>query len=186
MKAILDPPGVTERRIGRLFGLELSFVPSALAGWAFLWVFFGLLGRLIFHRGVLVSIAGGAVLVALHILSEILHNVGHAVAARRTGYPMTGLRMWGIFGTSVYPEDEGQLPARVHIRRAVGGPVGSATAAAATGVMAAATAVVLPRFTWIPLLFFLDNLLVFFLGNFVPVGFNDASTFLHWRKRRES
>lgn len=175
---------VREVRLGRLFGLDLSFVPSAPAGWACLWILFGILGAYVFHRGALAAIAGGALLTLLHVLSEILHNVGHAAAARRTGYPMTGLRMWGIFGTSVYPPDEGDLPGEIHIRRAMGGPIGSAVVAAGAGLLAALSAWLLPRFAWIPLVFFLDNLLVFSLGNFVPAGFNDASTYLKWRGRK--
>ncbi len=177
---------VREIRVGRALGLDLSFVPSAVVGYLVLWVAFGLVGILVFHRSLLAAVTGGALLSALHALSELLHNVGHATAARRTGHPMTGLRYWGIFGTSVYPADEGRLPAGVHLRRAVGGPIGSLVTAVAAGLLTLGVYLVSSRLAWIPLIFFLDNLLVFVLGNFVPVGFNDASTVIRWMGQRRA
>ena len=65
--------------------------------------------------------AGMAVLMGLAALivdwfSEFVHQLGHAVAARRTGHPMSGIRFWGLLSTALYPADEPALPADVHIR----------------------------------------------------------------------
>ena len=54
-------------------------------------------------------------------LSEWVHQWGHARAARRVGYPMTGMHFHSLFSSSLYPPDEPELPARTHIRRALGG-----------------------------------------------------------------
>jgi len=53
--------------------------------------------------------------------SEWLHQWGHARAARQTGYPMTGMHFFFGFAASQYPPDEPELPARVHLHRALGG-----------------------------------------------------------------
>jgi hypothetical protein len=38
--------------------------------------------------------------------------------------------------------------------------------------------------TWVAALVLLDNLLVFTLGAFLPLGFTDGSTILRWWRRR--
>ena len=53
--------------------------------------------------------------------SDWLHQWGHARAARRAGYPMTGIHYHSLFSASQYPADEPPLPARTHIQRALGG-----------------------------------------------------------------
>ena len=146
-------------------------------------LFFAGVGRYVFNQGVISSVAGGVALTFLHWVCEVVHNLGHSTAARGTGHPMTGTRLgfWLVLGTSLYPPDEPPLPASIHIRRALGGPAGSAALTVVIGVLAlllANTAI-----AWI-LLWFLDNLLVFTIGAFVPVGFNDASTLIYWMRRR--
>ena len=70
-------------------------------------------------------VIGAVMAVVLHWASEFVHQLGHAWAARRVGYPMTGIRFWGVLSTSLYPSDELPLPAALHIRRALGGPMAS-------------------------------------------------------------
>lgn len=56
-----------------------------------------------------------------HEIAQLVHQLGHALAAQATGYPMTGVRYeWG-FSYSEYPPDEPPLPDRVHIQRSLGG-----------------------------------------------------------------
>lgn len=50
----------------------------------------------------------------------------HALAARSTGFPMTGIRYEQAFAYSEYPPDEPTLPDSVHIRRSFGGIAGTA------------------------------------------------------------
>jgi hypothetical protein len=68
------------------------------------------------------ALGAGALATFLYVISEWLHQMGHARAARATGYPMRGLR-YVFAGLSVceYPPDEPELPAALHIRRALGG-----------------------------------------------------------------
>lgn len=65
--------------------------------------------------------AAGALSVLVMFVSECLHQFGHALAARRTGYPMTGVHFSSFLAASLYPPDEPELPAALHIQRALGG-----------------------------------------------------------------
>jgi len=165
--------------LGRVAGLRLDAMPSAIVGSALLWVLLSGCGVLL-GVPVAAALVGGLIAVLLHWSSEIVHHLGHAWAARKTGHPMTGIRFWWVLGMSRYPPDEGTLPARVHIRRALGGP----TASLFVTLLAAVVAVVARPFggaiSLVALFFLLDNLLVFSLGAFLPLGFTDGSTLLYW------
>ena len=163
-------------------GLDVLAGPSAVAGTLLLAVLFAALGRYVFHHGIANALLGGLVLALLHWVSEVVHNLGHGAAARRTGFPMMGTRLGLllVLGSSLYPPDEPELPASVHIRRALGGPVGSAVLTVVIGV--AAVLLAQASFGWVALVWFLDNLLIFTLGAFVPVGFSDGSTLIHWMR----
>ncbi|MCA9915306.1 MAG: hypothetical protein KC496_18260, partial [Anaerolineae bacterium] len=60
---------------------------------------------------------------AFHFVLQAIHLIGHAVAASTTGYQMS--RMWFLyaFAMTLYPRDEPTIPARLHIRRSLGGPI---------------------------------------------------------------
>jgi hypothetical protein len=61
-----------------------------------------------------------------HQIAQFIHQLGHALAARATGYPMTGMRYEWVFTYSEYPQDEPPLPEKIHIQRSLGG-VGGVT-----------------------------------------------------------
>ena len=67
------------------------------------------------------ALLAGALSAAMMFVSEWLHQMGHALAARRVGYPMIGIQFHSPLSTSVYPADEPRLPPQTHIRRALGG-----------------------------------------------------------------
>ncbi len=115
----------TEIRLGRCYGQAWTTRSSAFAGTAALWAILAIAAATLLKTTWAEAIALGLAAALLHWLSETWHQLGHAWAARRTGHPMTGVRFWGVLSTSVYPADEGQLPARVHVRRALGGPTAS-------------------------------------------------------------
>lgn len=73
------------------------------------------------------ALIGALVGVVLYWALVTAHHLGHAWAAARTGYPMTGIEFGrlGLLARSIYPDDEPKLPPRVHIRRALGGPIAS-------------------------------------------------------------
>jgi Zn-dependent protease len=173
---------------GRVMGMEIALAPGFYVATVVLLGLFLVIGIAIFHRSPRNALVGAVLLVLLHWVSETWHNFGHFTAARRTGFPMQGVRLGTallVFGTSIYPEDEQELPAAVHIRRALGGPIGSAIlallAALALGLLVAAGSSLL----WVGVVFTLENLLVFVVANFLPFGFNDGSTMLHWLRQKQ-
>ncbi|HEV3232963.1 MAG TPA: hypothetical protein VG329_00260 [Candidatus Dormibacteraeota bacterium] len=177
-------PEGQEFHLGRVRDLDISMSALGIGGTLFNIVLFTLLGRVLFKRPAKRALAGGVTLALIHWSLELWHNLGHDVAARMTGHPMSGIRFgaYGVLGTGLYPDDEGELPPRVHITRALGGPIGSAAMSVGTGLLALVAAPF--SFSWIPLVAFLDNLLVFTIGAWIPLGFNDVSTILYWMRRR--
>jgi hypothetical protein len=163
--------------LGRVAGLRLSASPSAMIGSLILWALLGAVGLLLLKlpvvEVVLLSLAG----TLLHWISDVIHQLGHSWAARQTGHPMVGIRLWWLLTSSVYPPDEPQLPRSVHTRRALGGPITSLL----VGVVSSLLLLLIPTGTgpwWLALFFCLDNLLVLGLGAFLPLGFTDGSTLL--------
>lgn len=170
-----------ETRLGKIGYLTLSFMPSAIVGMITLWIVLGLVAIGPLQISLVKGIVGGLAAAIIHLLSDTAHQLGHAWAAQRVGHPMSGIRYWGVLSASVYPPDEGQLPARIHIRRALGGPIVSLL----LSIVAGTIVLLIPtRGTlWLlALFFFLDNLLVFTIGALMPLGFTDGSTLLYWMR----
>jgi hypothetical protein len=175
-----------EFKLFRLMGLDISATPSAIVGTLVLWLVLSAIGYWLIGLTPGNAVLGGLAAALLHQLASLWHQLGHAVAARNTGHPMTGIRFGflGILSTSVYPPDEGELAPAIHIRRAWGGPLGSL-------VMSIIAAIIFLLVNtgrsggtvwWLALFFFLDNFVLFTLEVFLPLGFNDASTLQRWRQ----
>ena len=124
--------------------------------------------------------------ITAHWFSEFWHHFGHWLAGKAAGYPMNGLLMVYVLAVGRYPQDEPELPARIHIQRALGGPLASLLLTLAAGALlgrlwpGGGVAAYLAAFA------FLDNLLVFTLGALLPLGFTDGSTLLHWWPRHNA
>lgn len=171
--------------LGRLDGLTIQARRSVLPALLILWIVLAIMAN-----GLLKLPLAGAVLASLaavfgYYILGLVHQLGHAWAARRAGYPMEGIRFWGVLSTSYYPADEGNLPARIHIRRALGGPFFSLLA-----FLLLFAAVLLLRGStgaarWVAIFLCLSDLLVFLFGALIPLGFTDGSTLLHWLPERE-
>ena len=174
-----------ERSLGTLAGLRLTAIPTAILGSIVVYVVaIGLMA--LFNIPIGPALLGGLIVVILHWFSELVHQLGHAWAARRTGYPMVGIRfgtMW-VFSASLYPPDEPALPAKVHLRRATGGPIFSAWLSAIAFLIILMTIrSVDALWAFVLWFFFLDNFVVMTLQVFIPVGFNDGATI--WRLVRK-
>lgn len=165
---------------GNLYNLEISAKPSALIGFVGVWIMLSALGFFVIRLSVVESIVGGFICACLHWLSELVHHLGHAGAARNTGYPMRGVRFVHVLALSLYPKDEPPVSGKIHIRRALGGPAVSFVVTMIALLVLLVAQNVGGMVYWIALWFFLDNLLVFFLGAFLPLGFTDGSTILQW------
>ncbi len=171
-------------KTGTIGGLFLLITPSAVISSAVLWLGLALIAINFFDVSLAAAVFGGLLAVGLHWLGELWHQKGHAVAARRTGYPMDGVRLWWLLGASLYPRDESDVTADIHIQRALGGPIASFIL-----ILIAVILLLVVRPTGgVPLLlaqfFLLENIFVFFLGAFLPLGFTDGSTLLkYWGQR---
>lgn len=171
-------------QLGTVLGVEVWFTQSSQLLSLLLWLLFGVATAvwLKLPWGMAVGVGGTAVL--LHWLGELLHQLGHAWVARRVGYPMRKLVSWLVLFGSSYPKDEPPLHATIHIRRALGGPAVSLAITLIAGLLL----LILPTpgspGTLLTGFVFWENLLVFFLGAFLPLGFTDGSTLLTWWPRR--
>jgi hypothetical protein len=169
---------------GKVLGLDILIAPSALVGS----VVIALVAAAVFatRAGLPAGEAlfGGILAMLLYWLSDLLHHFGHAIAARRTGYPMTGVLLHTVLGTSLYPPDEPELPGGIHIRRALGGPALSFVvliiASLASRLIPADSS---PLLNALALFAAAINLLIFSAGALLPLGFTDGSTLLRcWSK----
>lgn len=168
-------------RLGKVAGLEFSAERSALVGSLALWgTLSGVAARLL-RLPLGKAAAEGLVAVGGHWASSLWHHLGHAAAAQRSGFPMSGIRFWTIFGASQYPPEEEVFSAVTHRRRAIGGPLASLLL---TLVCGGATLALRRRGGWalrLAQFLFLDNLLINTIGALLPIGFTDGSTLLRLR-----
>ena len=103
--------------------------------------------------------------------------------AKLVGYPMTGVRLWLVIGTSLYPEDEPELPAKTHIKRALGGPIASAILAIFIAPIAFTLQMNDVQFAWVVSFLLFTVVGVFTVGALLPLGISDGSTILrYWGK----
>ncbi len=167
-------------RLGSTFGLKILAQPTAVTGSLLLWLIFSLVGWLWLDLGVGTAVLTALIATFLHFFGEFWRQLSHAWAAKRAGYPMSGILFVWVLAASLYPRDEPELPARIHIRRALGGPAASALMTISSGLLAWAIRPFGSPIYDLALFFFLDNLLVFTLGAFLPLGFTDGSTLLRY------
>jgi Zn-dependent protease len=173
------------RLIGKISGLNITIENSAFAGGVGLFLIYTFLGKLFFRLPARPSIAGGLFATLLHFISELWHQLGHARAAKHTGYPMQAIHLWGILGTSIYPTDEPVLPPEIHIRRALGGPKASIKAAVAGGLMALIMRPLSGVVYMLSLLFAFENLLIFTIGAFLPLKIIETDGTVLLRQRQQ-
>lgn len=170
-------------RLGYLAGLKVMMKGNVVVGWLILWLIFSGGAVWLLDLPVGTAVLAGFLAATLHYLFELWHCLSHAVAARRTGYPMSGIMYNWVLGGTLYPRDEPELPAAVHIRRALGGPIGSLLLALVMGLVAWGLRPLGGLLYGLTLFAFWDNLLFFTLGALLPLGFTDGSTLLkYWGK----
>jgi hypothetical protein len=168
----------TSYELGKIGGVKIRVAPSALAGTLAMWAGFVAIGAVILGLPRRAALLGGLAATALHWLSDLVHNLGHAWAAQREGHPMEAIQFWLVLAQSVYPKAEPELPPDTHIRRALGGPAASV----ALSFVGFVVLKLLPEHwhtaRWVVRYFALENLLAFGGQAVVPLGFNDGSTIL--------
>jgi hypothetical protein len=172
------------------FGLRFSVARSAVYGSGLVALIGALCAYFIGQLTPLDSVIAGILAMLLHWFGEIVHQYGHFLASKAVGHPMIGVRLWAIIGTSLYPPNEGELPAQTHIRRALGGP--------AISFLVLLLAILL----WFlfsgygGMLRFLlgwliaEEILIYAIGALVPIdvaGFTvDGGTILYWLRKKQT
>ncbi len=172
-------------RLPRIYDLDLIIEPVFIYACLGLSVVMALLGMALLHLSWGQAIIGGLAFGLLHALSVFAHDMGHAIAARRTGYPMSGIEFgrYGLLATTLYPPNEPELAGKIHIRRAWGGPIMSFGVALLLGLLTFA----LPRQSvmwWVALIGSWHNLVTFSLQVLLPVPWADGGTLAKWRSER--
>jgi hypothetical protein len=163
----------------RIFDLHITADRTALPCTLLLWMGLSLAASLLFRLSLVDALMAGLTATLVHWFSALWHDAGHVIGARMTGHPMQGLKLWTVFAINQYPADEGDLPAKVHVRRALSGPIASL-------VLTCVFAVLLflaPQTTalwWLVLFGFLLNALVMTSQVMLPLGFNDGATLRAW------
>jgi hypothetical protein len=169
--------------------MPVSFPRSAAVGSAILMICLCIAGIMLTNLAPLDILLLGIFGTLLHWFSELVHQYGHFFAAKRTGHPATGVVLWWLLGTTKYPRNESTLPAKVHIQRALGGPIASAIFAVIVTII---SFVWLRSFSeaadFLAVWMMLENWLIFTLGALFPpitIGFfsNDGGTI--WKYIRQ-
>ncbi len=170
--------------LGHLAGLRIMAKGSMVVGWLLLWLVFSGIVMWIWDFSLATAVLAGFLATLLHYLHELWHCLSHAFAARQTGYPMSGIMYMWVLGGTLYPRDEPELPAAVHIKRALGGPIGSLLLALMMGLVAIALRPLGGLLYGLVVYAFWSNLLFFTIGALLPLGFTDGSTLLkYWGQR---
>ena len=150
-----------------IWGTELQLSQNGLLASLGLWFILALLGWQFLQMTAGTAVFFGLISTLLHWVVTFSHHLGHVFAARRTGYPMLTVRMVFLLATERYPKNEPSLPAEIHIRRALGGPLASLLLSLVSLLLV--WLLQSNEFAYYLALFFLlDNFLVYFLGSFCP------------------
>lgn len=174
------------KHLGEIWGIAVTVDSSALMGSVFLWLAHTALALLLLKAPLTEALVAGFLAVPLFWFGDFVHQLGHAWVGRRVGYPMKEIRFRGFLIVTPYPSNEPKLPARLHIRRALGGPpVSLALSVVALVIVLIARNALTGPFWVLSILFFIQNFFIFFLGAFLPLGFTDGSTLLRYARQRD-
>lgn len=173
----------SEYEAGSIAGLRISAQPSFFSARFIFVVTLAILGRSVFKLSRSQALFGALVAVVLDAFAVLIHQLGHAWMAKRTGWPMTGIRFWGLFSTCTYPPDEPELPPEVHIQRAVGGPIVSLLLGLVTSVP---LLLLLPKKglgRLLALFWIANNIIVKSVLAFGPLPWTDGPPMWYWGRR---
>jgi hypothetical protein len=171
-------------RRGRVARLPVTVGFSAVVGSLALWALAAAVAFFVLNTALGIAALAGLLVVLLHWIVVSVHVRGHTTAARRTGYPANGVRLWGLLSAIRYPADEPPLPAAVHARRALGGPLASALFSLVMAALVVALRPIVGTAWWLLVFVLLDTFLVGTVGALLPLGFADGGTLLRLRRER--
>ncbi len=169
-----------------VFNVRITFTPLCVVTYLILIPPFTWLGMTLRNLTLAEGLIASFFIIVLMFITENIHQLGHAWAAKSVGYPMIGIRHFSWFSASIYPKDEPPLPPQTHIKRALGGfwinlLIGLALAPFAFylwNINGVAAFTVVATSAW--------NFFVLGLGALLPIDFNgftvDGGTILHYWK----
>ena len=174
-------------KLGKFAGLEVYLRGNVFIGAAIIWIILIALAIRFLELSPATAVWVGFLGMFMHYGSEFWHQYCHAWAAQRIGYPMDGMLYEWVLARSLYPKDEPELPPKVHIRRALGGPIGNMALALFAGIVTWALYPFGGLMYWFALFLFLENLFFFGLAALLPFGFTDGSELLkQWRRGKKT
>lgn len=152
-----------------------------------LWVIFTLVSGALYDLTAAETAIAGIIGTGFYWGMGVFHQLGHAWASRRAGYPMIAVQTYSlIFSGSVYPAAEGELPASVHIQRAFGGPIFNGILAVFAIILAIVTNNQGGLIAWTTFIFVFCNL-YYSVGALTPLPAfieTDGNTILKWWGKR--
>jgi Zn-dependent protease len=169
----------TVRRIpiGRFWGVTLLVTPLT---WLGPFVYFGLYSLLnLLNSGIsLTDRLYQALLFTIAVeITTVLHAFGHILSGKLVHSPMDELLITAMRDVNLYHGDQSRIPARIHLARALGGPIFNLFVAGLCSVLAT---VVVPGF-WLNLVISLVSTNLFFgLGGLLPLPSVDGEVI--WRE----
>jgi hypothetical protein len=174
-------------RFGHAARLPVTVGFSAVVGSLVLGALAATVAFFVLQTSLGVAVLAGLLVVLLHWIAVTAHVLGHTTAARRTGYPANGIRLWALFASIGYPADEPPLPATLHARRALGGPLASAGFALIAAALVVVSRPIAGTAWWLLVFLLLDSLLVGTFVALLPLDFTDGGPLLRlWRERAET
>ena len=179
-----------EVRTIRYFGLPVIITRSSLVASGALVVVIAIIASLITTMTPLDALIVGLLATLIHWVSEISHQYGHHLAARRIGKPAQSVRLWWFLSRTVYPRDEGRLSALQHMQRALGGPLMSALIGLACGLLMTWWWSLGGVLRFLITFAAIENMVIFGLGAFVPLTIGDTfrtdgATILQYYKQQK-
>lgn len=173
----------------KFINMPVTVVRSALFGSIGLLVLTTALAVFFTDLTPLDALIAGLLATFLHWFGEVLHQYGHFLAAEFVDKPSTGVRVWGILGTTLYPKNEGQVLPIAHIRRAIGGPIMSFFVLNAFILLAVVFWSVSDMFRFLVAWAIFEHIAIYTVGALIPVKIgnfsSDGGTILtYWRQKQ--
>lgn len=167
------------------FGVPVQVRRSMLVGTAILTILLTAAAIWLTELTPLDALIAGILATILHWISDLLHQYGHAFAAKQVGHPMNGLRMDWVLVFSRYPKNEPELAPQIHIVRALGGPAISALVTVAALLLALVLVPMGGMAQFLATWFLALNFFIFTVGALLPPVYlpffcNDGGAIWHW------
>lgn len=166
LHGVLENLRTTPRiQIGRLWGVALQATPIAWLSPAIFFTLHFLLNLFNTQLTLNQRLTQSLLFTIVVELASIIHALGHILSGKLVRSPMDALLITATRYVNIYEGDQSQIPSRVHIGRAAGGPLINLIAAALayllilTPAQAALTPAFAERFLSINLFFGLGGLL---------------------------